>query len=160
VAKQLVLKPEKCINCRTCVMVCSFEHFQKFSTTLSAVTVFDFESDVVTVPIMCLQCDEASCVKICPTGAMRHNAAGVAEVDYNKCITCKMCMQACPLGNISYSQSEKKIFKCDLCGGDPKCVRNCAAGALLFEDSNEDNGRLRAVANLLKETAAQVEEVA
>jgi Fe-S-cluster-containing dehydrogenase component len=141
-------------------MVCSFEHFQKFAPTLSAVSVFDFEKDVVTVPVMCLQCDEASCVKICPTGAMRHNAAGVAVIDYGKCIVCKLCMQACPFGNISYSLAEKKVFKCDLCGGDPKCVRNCAAGALLFEDSDDSGSRRRTVANLLKESAALVEEVA
>jgi Fe-S-cluster-containing hydrogenase component 2 len=26
--------------------------------------------------------------------------------------------------------------KCDLCGGDPKCVKNCMAGALHYADIN------------------------
>ncbi|MDR1713972.1 MAG: 4Fe-4S dicluster domain-containing protein [Coriobacteriales bacterium] len=156
--KQLTLKPEKCVNCQTCVMVCSFQHFQKFAPTLSAVTVYDYEQEVVTVPVMCLQCDDAFCVNICPTGAMHHNAAGVAEVNYKRCIGCKLCMQACPFGNIGYSHSEGKIFKCDLCGGDPMCVKHCAAGALLFEDPAEDSERRRAVADKLKDTLA--EEVA
>jgi Fe-S-cluster-containing hydrogenase component 2 len=29
-------------------------------------------------------------------------------------------MNACPLGNISYHPAIKRVFKCDLCGGDPK----------------------------------------
>ncbi|MCL1847909.1 MAG: 4Fe-4S dicluster domain-containing protein [Coriobacteriia bacterium] len=157
-AKQIVLKPEKCVNCQTCVMVCSFKHFGEFSTTLAAVSVFDYEEDVVTVPVMCLQCDEAYCVNICPTGAMHHNGEGVSEVDYDKCIGCKLCMQVCPFGNISFSPKQRKIFKCDQCGGEPECVKHCAAGALLFEDPENDSARKKAVADSLKNMV--VEEVA
>jgi Fe-S-cluster-containing hydrogenase component 2 len=157
-AKQLVLKPEKCMNCRTCVMVCSFALFGQFSNTLSAVTVYDFEKEVVSVPVMCLQCEQASCVKVCPTGALHHNAAGVAEVDYSKCITCKLCVQACPLGNISFSPKQKKVFKCNLCGGEPMCAAHCSTGALVFEDPEDGDARKKAVAVSLMESA--VEEVA
>ena len=27
--------------------------------------------------------------------------------------------------------------KCDLCGGDPECVKHCIGGALQFEDIDE-----------------------
>jgi len=157
-AKQLVLKAEKCMNCQTCVMVCSFKHFGEFAPTLSAVTVFDYEKEVVSIPVMCLQCDEAYCVNICPTKAMHHNEAGVAEVDYERCLGCKLCLLACPFGNISYSPAAKRIFKCDLCGGDPMCAKHCAAGAILFEDTDEGNARRREVADKLKDSVA--EEVA
>jgi len=149
-AKQIVLKPEKCVNCQTCVMVCAFEHFREFSTTLSAISVFDYEQDVVTVPVLCLQCEEAYCVNICPTKAMHYNTRGVSVIDYNKCIGCKLCMQACPFGNISFSPKVKKVFKCDLCGGAPECVRHCASGALLYADPEDKPARKRAVADSLK----------
>jgi Fe-S-cluster-containing dehydrogenase component len=139
-------------------MVCSIKHFGQFSTTLSAISVNDYEQEVVTVPVMCLQCDEASCVKVCPTGAMHHGAAGITEIDYNKCIVCKMCMMACPLGNISFSPKVKKIFKCDLCGGEPECVKHCAAGALLFEDPEDGPDRKKAVADTFRDVLT--EEVA
>jgi Fe-S-cluster-containing dehydrogenase component len=151
-AKQLVLKPEKCVNCQTCLMVCSFEHFGQFSTTLSAISVYDYEQEVITVPVMCLQCDEANCVKVCPTGAMHYSReAGITQVDESKCIGCRLCVMACQFGCVSFSFQAKKVFKCDLCGGEPQCVKHCAAGALLFEDPSEGSTRKKAVADTLKD---------
>ena len=69
-AKQLVVDPKKCVSCRTCELVCSFRHNEEFNPRLSNVTVFHYEEAAITVPIMCLQCDEASCAAICPTGAI------------------------------------------------------------------------------------------
>jgi len=160
-SKQIVIEPEKCISCRTCMLVCSFKHFNKFAPALSAVSVFEYEKDVITVPIMCLQCDQALCSKVCPTGALSHNSIGVMSYNYDKCITCKLCLQACPLGCITYSPVEQKVFKCDFCDGDPECVKHCAAGALTYEDPADDNDRIAAVAlNLKKATEATFEEVA
>jgi len=139
-------------------MVCSFKHFGEFSTTLSAISIYDYEEEVVTVPVMCLQCEEAYCVNICPTGAMHHNKDRVAVVDYDKCIGCKLCLQVCPFGNISYSPKVQKIFKCDVCGGEPECVKHCAAGALLFEDPEDSPQKKRAVADSFRDM--RVEEVA
>ncbi|MDR3307561.1 MAG: 4Fe-4S dicluster domain-containing protein [Coriobacteriales bacterium] len=144
--KQLVLKPEKCVDCRTCELICSFEHNGVFNPTLSAVTVFDYAEDVVTVPVMCLQCDEASCAKVCPVHAIKRTEAGEMAIDYNKCIVCKLCVQACPMGNVSYSPLTHKVFKCDLCGGDPQCARFCPPGAIQFVDPADDLDRKKAVA--------------
>jgi Fe-S-cluster-containing hydrogenase component 2 len=156
--KQLILKPEKCMNCRTCEMVCSFEHFEQFNPLLSAVTVIDYTEEVVTIPVMCLQCEDPSCERVCPVGAIHRNAAGIVAVDNSKCIVCRLCTQACAMGNISYSPLAHKVFKCDLCGGDPQCVKHCSAGAILYEDPADDFDRKRAVANTFKEVFG--EEVA
>jgi Fe-S-cluster-containing hydrogenase component 2 len=61
-----------------------------------------------------------------------------------------MCVSACPLGNMSYSPSGKNVFKCDLCGGSPKCVEFCAPGAITFVDPAENLDRKKAVAENLK----------
>ena len=42
--KQLVVKPEKCIGCRTCELVCSFGHYQQFSPRLANITVLEYEA--------------------------------------------------------------------------------------------------------------------
>ena len=99
-ARQLVVDPKKCKNCRTCELVCSFRHFEEFNPRLSNVTVFQYEQASITVPIMCMQCDEAACAATCPTGALTRDANGVITHDANKCIVCKMCVSACPLGNV------------------------------------------------------------
>ena len=128
--KQLVVKPEKCIGCRTCELVCSFGHYQQFNPRLANITVLEYEAATLAVPVVCQQCEDASCMKVCPVKAIRRDENGACVINYDKCIGCKMCRSACPLGNMSYSTIVKKVFKCDLCGGDPKCVKYCPGGAL------------------------------
>jgi Fe-S-cluster-containing hydrogenase component 2 len=72
---------------------------------------------------------------ICPTGAL-HRESAVAPVllEEQLCIGCRMCIMACPFGAIGlYLHGEKgAIVKCDLCQGDPQCVRFCEPSALKF----------------------------
>jgi Fe-S-cluster-containing hydrogenase component 2 len=53
------------------------------------------------------------------------------EVDEKLCVGCRMCTMACPFGLIVIGLNQKAI-KCDLCGGDPECVKACTYGALEF----------------------------
>lgn len=155
-ARQLVVDPKKCVGCRTCELVCSFKHNEEFNPRLSNVSVFHYEEAAITVPIMCLQCDEASCAAVCPTGALRRNTDGVIAHDASKCIVCKMCVNACPLGNVSYSPAKQKIFKCDLCDGETWCAKYCPTGAISVVDPNEVPDKKQQAADKLK---AAVEEV-
>jgi len=161
--KQLLLRPEKCTNCRTCELVCSFKHFDKFNPTLSAVAVIDFAEDVVSVPLMCLQCEDPACQKVCKVGAITVEAGGKVVYNNDKCILCKLCVQACPFGSVVFSTSSHKLLRCDLCGDDPQCAIWCAPGAIVYADSADDLERRRAVAegfkDVLKEDVAK-EEVA
>jgi Fe-S-cluster-containing hydrogenase component 2 len=164
-AKQLLLRPEKCTNCRTCELVCSFHHFGKFNPTLSAVAVIDFAEDVVSVPLMCLQCDDPACEKVCSVGAITVQADGKVVFNEDKCILCKLCVQACPMGNISYSTLARKLIRCDLCGSDPQCAAWCHTKAIVYADAADDFERRRAVAggfkDILKEAKDEaIEEVA
>ena len=96
-----------------------------------------------------MQCDESACAKVCPTGALVRNANGVVEHDAAKCLVCKMCASACPLGNISYSPLKKKVIKCDLCGGDPMCVKFCPTGAISAVDPVEAPSKKQLLADKL-----------
>ena len=150
-SKLLVVNPEKCVSCRTCELMCSFGHVNTFNPRLSAVTVMDYEAALTSVPVMCMQCDEACCLKVCPVGAISRDETGIVSTNPDKCIVCKMCVSACPLGNISYSPSAKKVYKCDLCEGDPKCAKYCPSGAILFVDPSEIPDRKKAVADKFKD---------
>jgi len=134
--KQLVIKPEKCIGCRSCELACSFGHFGEFNPKLSNIHVFEYEKAAVAIPVMCLQCEEPACQKVCPVGAISRDESGAFVMNYDKCIGCKMCMNACPLGNISFHPLVRKVFKCDLCGGDPKCAKYCPGGAIAFVETD------------------------
>ena len=38
---------------------------------------------------------------------------------------------------MSFNIKEKQVFKCDLCDGDPQCVRFCEEKAVDFIDADE-----------------------
>ncbi|MFO7274336.1 MAG: 4Fe-4S dicluster domain-containing protein [Bacillota bacterium] len=151
-AKMLLITPDVCTGCHSCEIACSQEHEGYYVPSKSRVTVYTWEDELISVPMMCVQCEDAFCMKACPVGAIsKHPDTGAMVVDHGKCIRCKMCMQACPFGGTSYDPVASRILKCDLCGGDPKCVKYCPSGALQYVDASRATvERKRAYAARLK----------
>jgi Fe-S-cluster-containing hydrogenase component 2 len=133
--KKLVLHPEKCINCRTCTIMCAMRHFNHFDPSLSAVTVFRFADENINVPVMCLQCDDPKCVKMCQTQALTRLPNGVVVLDRARCIGCKFCVQACPTGTMIHNSEYDVVLKCDLCDGATLCAAWCPAKAIEYTDA-------------------------
>jgi Fe-S-cluster-containing dehydrogenase component len=53
---------------------------------------------------------------------------GAVLVKNSACIACGKCIDACP-GRIPHMHpAEKHIVICDLCNGDPQCVKVCQEG--------------------------------
>ena len=150
--KQLLIKPEKCVGCRSCEIVCSYYNRGKtFNPKNAAISVIMYEEAAISIPVMCLQCEEACCIKVCPVGAMYRAEDGTVKNDTTKCIVCKMCVNTCPLGNVSFSSTAKKVVKCELCDGDPACSKHCPTGCLVFSDDMDALGRKRNIAQALKD---------
>jgi formate dehydrogenase beta subunit len=84
----------------------------------------------------CMHCTDAACVKVCPSGALRHTEFGTVELNSSRCIGCKECISACPFDIPRYNRETDKIYKCGLCydrlrnDESPACVKTCATGAL------------------------------
>jgi Fe-S-cluster-containing hydrogenase component 2 len=47
-----------------------------------------------------------------------------------------MCVSVCPAGAITLDLVEGTASKCDLCGGEPKCVTYCPAKVLRLTDAD------------------------
>src|SRR5437667_166032 len=47
-------------------------------------------------PVLCNQCDEAPCARICPTNALFKRRDGIVDLHSDACIGCRACMVACP----------------------------------------------------------------
>lgn len=153
----LMISPEKCIGCRSCELICSFRRHKEFSPRNAAVSVFSYDEAALSVPLMCMQCEEPSCMKVCPASAISRTGDGNVLIDGSKCIGCKMCISACPMGNISYNAKQKEIVKCDLCGGEPKCAEFCPAGAIMYEEATSVNlGKKKKLAEKFKELFEEV----
>ncbi|HWQ10966.1 MAG TPA: 4Fe-4S dicluster domain-containing protein [Holophaga sp.] len=135
--KVLMIHPDKCTGCHNCTLACSYGHEAQFRPAATRVHVYTWEREGFSVPMMCQQCDEASCMKVCPTGALSR-VKGTALVDYDraKCIGCRMCTLACPFGNAVYDGATGAVLKCDQCGGSPECVKFCPSKALEFVDDS------------------------
>ena len=87
---------------------------------------------------LCRQCGDPDCVANCPAGALTKNEdTGVVEWDDTKCVGCLICTLSCPYAGITFNKLTKEVMKCDLCGGDPQCVKVCEPGALEFKRESE-----------------------
>jgi len=94
------------------------------------------------LPMLCQQCEDAPCVAICPQDALsRDPTLDRVVLDYDLCIGCKMCVTACPFGGMGIDIVARRVVKCDLCDGDPTCVRFCDPGALEFVPATAANLR-------------------
>lgn len=139
--RMLLVTPSRCTGCRTCELACSFAHGGPGRLAIARVKVYDLSPER-HVPMLCLQCSEAACVRVCPTGALtRNEATGAVELDKERCVRCRLCVVACPFGNLHVDPGGGEVVKCDLCGGDPACARFCPAHALEFVDEAAGGAR-------------------
>ena len=137
-AKALYIDYHKCTGCRLCELVCSVSHDGISNPTRSRIRVIKWEAEGLYIPMSCQQCQDAPCMNVCPVKAIsRDTELGRISVDYDACIGCRSCVGVCPFGAMSFNSIDKQVFKCDLCDGDPQCVRFCDVKAVdLLEEED------------------------
>ena len=129
-SKKLMVIPEQCSGCRICELVCAIKHFGVNNPKKSAIKVLTiYPHPVVRMPIVCSQCKVLTCAQVCPVDALQRSD-GVMQLDKEKCISCYKCVDACPFGAIYVHEDYDLPILCDMCGGDPECVKKCPTGAL------------------------------
>lgn len=126
----IVSDPRKCAGCRTCVAVCSLSHEGICGPMYSRIKIIQPSQNIFDTQIItCHQCDSANCLAACPTGALHvDDTTGARVINQKKCVGCQLCVKACPQYPNSPIYVDKvtgTCFKCDLCGGDPQCVKFC-----------------------------------
>ena len=96
----------------------------------------------------CMHCTDAACIKVCPTGALRHHELGFVTYDKDLCSGCGYCVDFCPFhvprSDRNLITGMAKMDKCTFCttpsldriaeGLEPACVKTCPPSALEYGD--------------------------
>jgi Fe-S-cluster-containing dehydrogenase component len=181
----MLIDTEKCFGCAGCAIACKAENFTPpgiwWARVYHGETGKYPNAKRVAVPTVCMHCDNAPCVDVCPTGASYKRPDGIVAIDYNKCIGCKYCIQACPYGARQFldkikpyypeygltpyeqfgypKHQEQVVEKCTFCAHrvdagnpTPACVQTCVGYARTFGDLDDPFSE---VSQLIKEKGAR-----
>lgn len=174
----IAIDKRRCIGCNTCSIACKMQNNIPDGMLWNRVLTEGCElyDDAqgsypnlarTYVPIACQHCDNAACERACPTGATHTDDKGRVQIDYDKCIGCRMCMAACPYNarvfnwsepvrSTGFSYGDKEVpvrsrgvmEKCTLCkertdrGEEPMCVHCCPADARIYGDLDDPDSRI------------------
>ncbi|MBI4840343.1 MAG: 4Fe-4S dicluster domain-containing protein [candidate division NC10 bacterium] len=173
--KALFTDTSKCIGCRGCQVACKQWHGLPAEKTQfwgsyenpKALTAFTWRrvkfveargNGRVRWSFMsdnCKHCTDASCLAVCPTGAIFRRASGAVDINQNLCNGCRYCVSACPFGVISFNAETGRVNKCIFCpervenGLAPACATTCPTGAISFGERGD----------LMAKAKARLEEV-
>ena len=142
--KFLAIDATKCTGCRICEMVCSVKKEGVVNPSRARIQIIKWELVSFDMPMVCQQCQDAPCATVCPVNALsRDVASGIVNHNEDICIGCKSCVAVCPFGAMGIDIKKDKVIKCDLCQGDPTCVKFCDTGAIQYVTATSLNFKKR-----------------
>jgi Fe-S-cluster-containing dehydrogenase component/formate-dependent nitrite reductase membrane component NrfD len=137
----------KCIGCHACTIACKAEHEIPVGVNRCWVKTVEKGSFPETrrffFPVLCNQCEEAPCVRICPTGALFKRRDGIVDLHGDSCIGCRACMEACPYDQLFIDPNTHTAEKCNFCANRvenrllPACVSVCPTECRIFGDLDD-----------------------
>ncbi len=164
----MVIDLKRCIGCYSCQIACKAENATPPEVLWSRVINYEWAkypmARTLALPVLCMHCADAPCVKACPNGATTRSEQGIVTVDANKCMGCGSCIIACPYQARTLNKKTGGYFaqgltpyekvgyqrhavgavgKCDFCqtrvakGLEPACVAGCMAKARYFGDLDD-----------------------
>ncbi len=127
----LFVERQNCTGCRACEYACSTFHHGVARPALSRVHVYKHKS-IVDVPVICWHCDDAPCIESCPVSPKaieKHPDHNGIILNERTCLgeRCLECVDACPALYLRINPDTGQPIFCNMCEGDPQCVKACLA---------------------------------
>ena len=147
--KRMFVDKSICTGCRYCEGVCYLVHStsNQVNPRRTRIVVHQDLANGSFAPVVCKQCVRPVCVEACQLDAMPiDHQLGTPVIDAEKCNGCMACLEACPFDAIFFDSEQQVAIMCDMCGGDPKCVKFCRAlhqsySALAYTTTDERSKR-------------------
>jgi formate dehydrogenase iron-sulfur subunit len=92
---------------------------------------------------VCKHCTHASCMDVCPTGAIIRTEFDTVFIQHSVCNGCRNCIAACPFDVIDIDPDKNVARKCTLCydrlqgGMEPACAKVCPTESIQFGPLDE-----------------------
>jgi formate dehydrogenase iron-sulfur subunit len=92
---------------------------------------------------VCKHCTHASCMDVCPTGAIIRTEFDTVFIQQSVCNGCRNCIAACPFDVIDIDPDKDVARKCTLCydrlqgGLEPACAKACPTESIQFGPLDE-----------------------
>lgn len=170
----LVIDISKCNACYCCFVACKDEYWENDYPPYSAsqprhghnwIDLVKSERGkypyirVAYIPVLCVQCQDAPCVKASKDGAVYKRDDGIVVIDPVKAAGQKQLVDSCPYGAIYWNEESNLPQKCTFCvhrleeGEIPRCVQTCPTGAMIFGDLDDPQSE---ISQLLKAGGVEV----
>jgi len=147
--KAMLIDTDLCLDCNACTVECKRANDVPVGDGIAWTKIEEIE--VGTYPNVrayfiktaCKHCTEASCMNVCPVGAISKPDGVHVVVNQEWCIGCGYCEQACPFGIPHFGEPKGSMQKCRFCYGtkaedEPTaCAAACPFGAITFGERNE-----------------------
>jgi len=114
---------------------------------------------VAYMPVLCMHCDDAPCIKAAKNNAVYKRPDGVVIIDPEKAVGQRQIVDACPYHVIFWNEDKKLPQKCTFCvhrlegGKIPRCVQACPSQALTFGDLDDPESEIN---KLVKQNKTEV----
>jgi Fe-S-cluster-containing dehydrogenase component len=161
----LIIDVERCEDCNNCFLACKDEfvdndfpphsapqprHGHRWMNIMRKERGSGSLMDVAYLPIPCMHCDQAPCVRSGRDGAVYRREDGVVLIDPVKARGRRDLVAACPYGVIFWNEAAEVPQKCTLCAHlldsgwkETRCVQACPTGALRYLRAEDDEMQKR-----------------
>lgn len=109
------------------MIACAMKHHGRIDPDLSRVNIIRFDSQNLNIPVICMACNTAPCIKVCPMNARIRQINGTVTTNPEVCIGCRACVYICPVGSPRIDPYTGQAMTCDMCEDEtePWCVAAC-----------------------------------